>query len=380
MTRNATLFDLADHRTPLPERVMVFASGVNQKAEIDGFAKLQIPIGVSVARLDQDALKRLITLQAPLMVDSGAFSELPSSKRKGVCRSISHLEWERRLAIYLVIASALHEQALLVAPDKVGDQAETLRRLDRYRNWLRRVSATGARLLIPLQVGVLSHIAFYKTAQQTAGVPLIPAMPLRKAATSAESLLRFVSEVKPKYLHLLGMGIDHPRAVPLIQAVRYYCPDAFITMDSNRLRAVVGQDRPLTRAERELRSSEVENVFGEVISPVFSANEDILDYTDKVAFPSLWADSEHLHRIADLADLSDRERALFLSSPDDFLQGPWRGCEELSWIEHPLVEQALDDVWKTHVEQLCRRGVRQAAIASIFNTSRLRGQTSVLLP
>lgn len=371
----STLFDLADYRKPLPERVLIFASGINRRAEVEGFTKLEIPIGVSVSRLDRDALDRIIELERPVMVDSGAFSEMQSANERGTSFGISHAEWEHRLAIYFTIASALHERAFLVVPDRVGDQRETLQRISRYRPWLARLDATGAKLLLPLQVGGRTHIEFYEAAQQTAGVPLIPAMPMRKAATSAEPLLKFGAEVKPKHLHLLGMGIDNPRVAPLIQAIRHYSPKTFITMDSNRLRAVAGKGRPLTRVEHELKSAEIKNVFGEVISPVLSTNQEVLDYTDMIAFPSLWADAEHLHVIADHVGLCEQDRVLLALSPDEFLQRSCREHEEILWIEHPVMEQALDRAWRLHVERYCHRGVRQAAISSIFNTSRLRGQT-----
>ncbi len=376
----SSLFDLSDYRQPLPERVLVFASGSNRVNEIEGFAKLGIPIGVSVSQLDENALDLLIALKLPIMADSGAFSEMPSAKARGTISVISPAEWERRLAIYLRMASALQDNALLVVPDRVGDQDETLRRISKYRPWLARIATTGAKLLLPLQVGALPHVDFYQTAQIVAGVSLIPAMPMRKAATSAESLMEFVTETKPKHLHLLGMGIDNSRAEALIRTVQHYNPDTFLSLDSNRLRAVVGRDRPLTRAEDEFRSAEIEDVFGEVISPVLTANREVLDYTDMIAVPSLWADSEQLMAIAKDVDLCEQDRSLFLSSPDQFLHASCHEYGELAWVEHPVMERALDRAWRRHVERCCRRGVRQAAISSIFQTSRLRGQTSSLSP
>jgi len=375
-----SLFDISDYRQPLPERVLVFASGCNRVSEIEGFAYLGIPIGVSVAQLDQDALDLLIALKLPIMADSGAFSEMPSAKARGTTSVISPVEWERRLAIYLRMASALQDKALLVVPDKVGDQDETLGRISKYRPWLARIAATGAKLLLPLQVGAMTHIDFYQTAQKVAGVSLLPAMPMRKAATSAECLMEFVTETTPSHLHLLGMGIDTSRAEALIRTVQHYSPSTFLTLDSNRLRAVVGRDRPLTRAEYEFRSAEIEDVFGDVISSVLIANREVLDYTDIIAFPSVWVDAERLVAIADDVHLCEQDRSLFLSSPDQFLQTSCEESGELTWVEHPVMEQALDREWRLHVERWCRKGVRRAAISSIFRTSRLRGQTSALSP
>ena len=50
------LFNLSDFRTPLPVGVQVFASGANRQCEIRGFARLGIPVGVSVNHLQQGAI------------------------------------------------------------------------------------------------------------------------------------------------------------------------------------------------------------------------------------------------------------------------------------------------------------------------------------
>jgi hypothetical protein len=44
---------------------------------------------------------------------------------------ISHAEWLRRLSIYQRLADALGNKAMIVAPDQVGNQEETLLRLRR---------------------------------------------------------------------------------------------------------------------------------------------------------------------------------------------------------------------------------------------------------
>lgn len=161
------LFDLSEFITPLPADVQVFASGANRETEIRGFSRLGIPVGVSVNHLNPAAIDALVELQHPVMIDSGAFSEVaftPLGPR--TTTPIDETEWERRLAIYLHLSSALRELATLVVPDKVGDQHETLVRLARYRNLIGKIAASGATLLLPLQVGKMSYRQFYETAER----------------------------------------------------------------------------------------------------------------------------------------------------------------------------------------------------------------------
>jgi hypothetical protein len=310
------------------------------------------------------------------MIDSGAFSEViftPEGPRVAV--PISDPEWRRRLAVYLHLASALHDKAMLVAPDQVGDQGQTLNRLGRYRDELAAIVSTGASLILPLQVGAMSHAEFFAAAQHVAGVSLIPAMPMRKAPTSADDLLRFVEDVKPRHIHLLGIGIDNRRIERLIDFVRYFSPSTAISMDSNRLRAVAGRHRPLTKLEAELRAEETTDLYGAVESSVFTLNSESLDYTDLVASPSLWSTEEQRSAIAESSGMTDEERAHFATDPDVFLQSPIALSDTL-WIEHPIVSLELDCAWRAYVEHRIRVGTRSAAIVGVFSDSRICGQTS----
>lgn len=370
------LFDLSDFRTPLPANVQAFASGANRECEIRGFARLGIPVGVSVNRLEQGAIEALIELKQPVLVDSGAFSEVAfNSAGAYTVHPIDETEWKSRLALYLQLASALGTQAIFVAPDKVGDQHETLSRLARYRAELAAIVATGATLLLPLQVGEMSHTEFLRTAEAITGVQLTPAMPMRKAATTGEALLSFIQSAKPRHIHLLGIGIENRRTEKLIRALRYVSPGMSISMDSNRLRAVVGKNRPLTQLETEFRSLPAESLYGAVESPILRLNGEVLDYTDLIAFPSLWATPEQLTGIARALNLAQSACQIFVDSPDEFLQTPCADFGDLTWFEHPVAACELDRAWCQFVEQRLRSGVRSAAIAGTFRGTRISEQT-----
>jgi hypothetical protein len=69
-------FDLLDFHRPLPDGVVVFASGASREPEIRGFARVGIPVGVSVNHLNEDAIAALIESKQPVMIDSGASCEI----------------------------------------------------------------------------------------------------------------------------------------------------------------------------------------------------------------------------------------------------------------------------------------------------------------
>jgi hypothetical protein len=369
------LFDLSPFRASLPEGVQVFASGASRLAEIRGFAKLGAPVGVAINQLNHGAIEALIELQQPVMIDSGAFSEVTfESEGFRVVARISDEEWRRRLAIYSRLARPLREKAMLVVPDQVANQQETIRRLATFRPELIDLAGTGARLLLPLQVGEMSHSEFLRAAESAAGVPLTPAMPMRKAATSTAALIDFMQEQRPRHIHLLGMGIDNRHAGKLLHLIRHFSPGTTISMDSNRLRAVTGRDRPLTRLETELRSATTERIYGAVDSPVLTLTGDLLDYTDLLASPSLWCTPQQLGAIAASLGMLSPEADELRRNPDDFLQTAFRDNEEISWIEHPLMELELDRAWEQYIDDTIRSSVRTAAIVHVFQDSRIRKQ------
>lgn len=372
MPSTETLFEIAPYRARLPRHVTAFASGANQPTEMRGFALLGIPVGVSAALLSSKGIETLIELGRPVMVDSGAFSGVRFESSTGsltVAKPISNKEWCRRLSIYVQLAQALGSKAMFVAPDRVGDQEETLRRLERYRRDLCLVAATGAEILIPLQVGNLSHEEFFKKAVSIAGMPLIPAMTLKKAATSGADLQVFVESVRPARLHLLGIGAENRRARKILRMIEHYSPKTEITMDSNRIRAVTGKGRRMTILEQQLRAEPPSSVYGEVESTVLNATGIRLDYTDSIASPSLWATEEQLKRVASCVGLDQGRTKDFLADPDSMLQTSVDGTEDMAMIELPLVSYVLDEIWNEFIKEQMRISVRSAAIVQTFGTA-----------
>jgi len=148
-----------------------FASGSSAPADVRGLARWLHPIGVSIPALSESALleiERLAPFSIPIFVDTGAFGEVDIiNGRPVVVARISDTSWKERLAVELRIARALGPMAYCVAPDCVGDQAETLRRMSLFFAEMRELHTLGARVVVPLQragqIGrhITAPMAFY---------------------------------------------------------------------------------------------------------------------------------------------------------------------------------------------------------------------------
>ncbi len=148
--------------------------------------------------------------------------------------------------------------------------------------------------LLPLQVGELSHQQFLHSASEIVRAPMIPAMPMRKATTTTAELLALVEQVNPHRIHMLGAGVGNRRAGEIVRYLLPRFPTLRISMDSNRLRVVTGQARPLTLCEERLRNEDVSGFYGSVEPSVLASSGRGLDYADPIASPSLWASVQDL--------------------------------------------------------------------------------------
>ena len=101
--------------------------------------------------------------------------------------------WSKVLGLYKRLASALGNQVWVVAPDCVGDQVETLRRLVDYRHEIAELILMGARVMVPMQRSdYRSQVEFAALVDEIIGKKWVPAMPCKKAATSADEVREFV--------------------------------------------------------------------------------------------------------------------------------------------------------------------------------------------
>lgn len=230
-----------------------FVSGASAPADIRGLARFSVPLGVSLTELSKVALKVLCDhWQMPLLrifVDSGAFSEI--DRTGAVVRPIDDAAWVKRVTIMHTLAAVFGPPAPLgdfgpriwvVAPDKVGDQPETLRRLALHATAMRACLALGARVVVPIQRGAMTAAEFDVACCEALGSEVFTrGIPGNKIAMPPEELEGFLRARRPVSLHLLGVGPRGDSYEPLTGLVRRVLGDVELTCDSNALAASAGR-------------------------------------------------------------------------------------------------------------------------------------------
>lgn len=191
---------------------------------------------------------------------------------------------------------------------------------------------------------------------------------MKKAGMCQEQILRLVEEVRPLHVHLLGMGYQRASAKRLVGRLLATSGEITISLDSNRLRAVTGQARPLTRSEAAMHGSEAGRLFACVDHLALRCAEESLDYTEAVASPSIWAGRSELERIAAEGIASLTERQQFLREPDAYLQEQVDGAPR--WV-CPVLSLALDCAWSRFVDARVHVAVRTAAIRTTFTDAQI---------
>ena len=275
---------------PLPTesyamRPNYFASGSNKPGEIRGFAKSGIHVGVAADKMigqtqDQKdrrkALKEMKNRKAidgsPLKVfiDSGAFGEVGFDSRTKRFKDkpkkeMTHEKWLKVFDLYNEIGHVLGEQAYLVAPDKVGDQAESWRRIKKYMPLLK---AKNVNIIVPIPpVGKM--IDYDKQVRQFFGNDFIRGIPTVQTSGGAKpaQIKKFVEDLyadpsvpKPLRIHLLGMGLlPKGRAKQSIwektirPALEKIDPMMEVYLDSVRMAAIAsrGGTDAITRTQKQ---------------------------------------------------------------------------------------------------------------------------------
>lgn len=245
--------------------VAYFASGSNQPGEIRGLAAAGADLGVAVPEITDKSereLHRLAGSDVQVFVDSGAFSEVKFGPNgPEVVKPMGAREWDRVLGLYERLARSLGDQLWIVAPDRVGCQETSLQRLRIYRDRIAALRDLGVRILVPVQKGALSQSEFAKRIDEALGFDdWLPALPAKKAATTAAEVAAFVRDRKPRHVHLLGLGIRSRQIEAYLKP--FVDADCTVSLDSCWITANVGRagkGRRLTRA-RDIANSVLSRV------------------------------------------------------------------------------------------------------------------------
>lgn len=241
-----------------------FISGASAPADIWGLAGWSVPLGVSLPELSAAGLALLCDhWKMPLLrvfADSGAFSEV--DREGNVVAEISDDAWVERMRTMHLLAATFGPPAplgdhgprlWLVAPDRVGNQPETLRRLALHAEAVRACHALGARVVVPIQRGRMTVAAFDRACCEALGFEdFTRGIPGNKVAMPAEELEAFLRARRPVRIHLLGVGPRGRSYGPLTTLIRRVMGEVELTCDSNALAANVGRTNGRGGGPRDL--------------------------------------------------------------------------------------------------------------------------------
>jgi hypothetical protein len=267
--------------------------------------------------LSRDCAAALVELatshpQVRVFVDSGAFSEVsdkaehhakaglePRPGQLQVVKPITEADWATRLRLMERVGKALGPRLLVMAPDKIADQTETLRRLRWFRSsgWLDRLRKTGAEIAVVLQGGELDPLAFDAAAAKALGWRgYAIAFPMMKGATPLALVRAFMDNRVTRRVHLLGVGPKsrkqkgRPGAGDIQRELFHRFPNVGWSWDSALIRASVGRtpgrEAVYTAAQDLVRQElHAEALRGQI---KFGRKGFALDWTDMAARPSLY--------------------------------------------------------------------------------------------
>lgn len=226
--------------------MICFASGSNRPADIRGFAAIDRALGVAVPELSPEAVRELEALAGrgiPVFVDSGAFSEVEFTVAGPVVvRPLTTDDWQRIFDLYRRLAVALGSDVYVVACDRIGDQEHSLALLTAWEHEIRELAALGANVLVPIQKGTRSQVEYHRDVERVlAGVDFVPAIPSKKNATTVEELADYVAVIRPRRIHLLGLGTKNRNAEASLRCIEELSPGCAVTLDANLIAASVGR-------------------------------------------------------------------------------------------------------------------------------------------
>jgi hypothetical protein len=183
------------------------------------------------------------------------------------------------------IGKAMGKRALIVLPDKIGDADESYLRILTHAPAVQRIIRTGAKTIVPLQLGMPPDVYMEMIAAILKIDPsrFVLGLPMRKSPLSTRQVGKLVHDLNPVQVHLLGLGPEGRRYPETIKAIQSHSPGTKISADSVFVRRVAGKARggQLTRRRYEA-----------LFDVGFGQQDSLMPDLDEMYFePQIWIDA-----------------------------------------------------------------------------------------
>lgn len=246
----------------------IFVSGMNSPADFAGVASADAPIGLQVAEIGATTEKMMMDYNARgghLFIDSGAFTAFMKQQT---------IDFDQVLRRYRQLGEKFPrpENVAVVAPDVVGNMDASAELQQAYLRELRELQHLGLNVLVPFQKGwgMKRYRSHYQAMKMALTAPFTIAIPCNAKAWGVQDLAKMIAAVRPDRVHLLGVG--KRKLWQFVDAVLTSAPNCLISADANRVRAMIGEGRPVTEhARRNLR--EVEEQARQEFAEEFDSTE-----------------------------------------------------------------------------------------------------------
>lgn len=230
-----------------PAIAVCFRSGMSRRSDLRGALDAGLPIGVVATEMSTAAqlmsLPRYLDNGGYVFVDSGAFTEF----RTGL-----PVDWPRVYRAYesLIEMTDRAQRLYIVAPDKVGDQAESLCRLAAEASRVQRWIAAGAQVIVPLQRGSLAVDVLLETVKDILGTDrFVVGIPSNEAALTIEDC----AQLQHHAFHILGRVQEDQTQQARVSALACASPTAILTADASWLRSRL---KAVNKLAREVRAED----------------------------------------------------------------------------------------------------------------------------
>jgi len=341
-----------------------------------------------------------------LFVDSGAYSAEGAGVNLDRHFVGGRPAWDFIFDSYRELAKGRRrDNTFVVAPDKIGDQATTLRRLARHAPALRALSRR-ATVLVALQPGEEPPWRFAREVDGLIGEGWVPALPLAgrgwRRALRPAWLERFVALRRPARIHLLGAGPPSQtqgRAGTVIPILRSVARKHHLAL---KVQSDSALSRGMTTATRQFREGIRRALPLDALEP-YAVGGDAwklpngveYDLTDDWTYPFALLDTRERRRVADdlrvdpqepgPSGLTPQEKRTFVADPEGFLMNPPRTLldDPSFWFSevyprfHKFVyREFLDTAGAT---ELRKHALRGAAMERIYGAPPSRSKPIALI-
>lgn len=219
---------------------MHFFSGVGVGADFRGAKEAGASLGVEFFSIGDAGIPRIQEASETnrIFVDNGAFTVFGKNRKEGLIGTDKEIksDWDAVFDKYRKIVEGSKNPGNLyfVAPDVIGNAAETVADQSKYALRLSELQKMGVNIIVPLQKGMSieqyrSHFADMNAILEGKA---IAGLPSNKEAWRPEEVSNIVSALGAERVHLLGVAPNPSTYVAYTQAIRSVNPNVEVFSDA----------------------------------------------------------------------------------------------------------------------------------------------------